>query len=89
MYSKAGLSDKSKKVQDFTLLNLTGLDALDKYESFHFQVGQDKEDPDVLIKKFDKICLMEQKIIMDRHAFNIMVQKPDERIQSNHKLSGK
>lgn len=56
MYSKTGLSDISKKVQDFTLLNLTGLDALDK-QSFHFQVGQDKEDPDVLIKKFDKIML--------------------------------
>lgn len=48
VYSKAGLSDKSKKVQAYTLLNLAGSDALDKYESFHFQEGEDKEDPDVL-----------------------------------------
>jgi len=82
VYSKAGLSDKSKKVQAYTLLNFAGSDALDKYESFHFQEGEDKEDPAVLIKKFDEICLPERNVIMDRHAFNITMQKPDEGIQS-------
>lgn len=43
MYSKAGLLDKSKKVQAYTLLNFAGSDALDKYESFHFQEGEDKD----------------------------------------------
>ncbi len=57
MYNKAGLSDKSKKVQAYTLLNLTGSVALDKYESFHFQEDEDKEDSEVLIKKFDEKCL--------------------------------
>lgn len=82
VYSKAGLSDKSKKVQAYTFLNLAGSDALDKYESFHFHEGEDKEDPEVLIKKFDDICLPERNVIMDRHAFNMMAQKSDEGIQS-------
>ncbi len=36
----------------------------------------------MLIKKFEEICLPEWKVIMDRHAFNSTVQKPDEGIQS-------
>lgn len=82
VYSQAGLSDKSKKVQAYTFLNLAGSDALDKYESFHFQENEDKEDPHVLIKKYDEICLPERNVIMDRHAFNFTVQKPDEGIKS-------
>lgn len=53
-----------------------------RYESFHFQEDEDKEDPEVLIKKFDEICFPEWNVIMDRHTFNSTVQKPDEGIQS-------
>ncbi len=37
---------------------------------------------EVLVKKFEEICLPVKNVIMDRHAFNTMNQKPHETIQS-------
>ncbi len=51
----------------------------DKYDTFTFE---EEEDSEVLVKKFEDICLPVKNIIMDRHAFNTMNQKPHETIQS-------
>ncbi len=82
VYSNAGLSAASKKVKAYTLLNLAGPEALDKFETFTFEDGEDREDPEVLVKKFDELCLPVKNVIMDRHTFNTTNQKQHESIQS-------
>ncbi len=82
IYCNAGLSDKTKKVQAYTLLNLAGPDAVEKSEAFTFPEEEDREDPDVLLQKFAELCLPRKNIIMDRHVFNTTNQKTGESIQS-------
>ncbi len=82
IYRNAGLSAATKKVQAYTFLNLAGPDAQDKYDTFTFEEGEDPEDSEELVKKFEEICLPVKNVIMDRHAFNTMNQKPHEMIQS-------
>lgn len=52
IYCYAGLSDKSKKVQAYTLLNLAGPEAVDKAETFVYADGEDHDDPEVLLIVF-------------------------------------
>lgn len=82
IYCFAGLSDKSKKVQAYTLLNLAGSEAIDKAETFVYADGEDREDPEVLLAKFSEVCLPAKNLIMDRYAFNTAVQKPGESVQA-------
>ncbi len=82
IYCHAGLSAATKKVQAYTFLNLAGPDAQDKYDTFPFEEEEDPEDSEVLVKKFEEICLPVKNVIMDRRAFNTMNQKPHETIQS-------
>ncbi len=80
IYRNAGLSAATKKVQAYTFL--TGPDAQDKYDTFTFEEGEDPEDSEVLVKKFEEICQPVKNVTMDTHTFNTMNQKPHERIQS-------
>uniref|UniRef100_A0A0E9XDA5 Galectin n=1 Tax=Anguilla anguilla TaxID=7936 RepID=A0A0E9XDA5_ANGAN len=45
IYCNAGLADKTKKIQAYTLLNLAGLDAVKKSEAF-FGADENQEDPE-------------------------------------------
>ncbi len=82
IYCYAGLSDKSKKVQAYTLLNLASPEAVDKAETFVYADEEDHEDPEVLLTKFSELCLPTKNIIMDRHVFNSAVQKPGVSVQA-------
>lgn len=82
VYSNAGLSTSSKKVKAYTFLNLAGLEALVKFDTFDFERNEDREDPDVLVQKFEQLCLPVKNEIMDRHAFNTTNQKQHESVQS-------
>ncbi len=73
IYCNAGLSDKSQKVQAYTL---------EKSEAFTFTEEEDREYPDVLLQKMAELCLPTKNIIMDRHVFNTTNQKTGESIQS-------
>ncbi len=67
IYCNAGLSDKSQKVQAYTL---------EKSEAFTFTEEEDREYPDVLLQKMAELCLPTKNRIMDRHVFNTTNQKP-------------
>ncbi len=81
IYRHAVLSAATKKVKAYMFLNLAGQDAQDKYDTFTFEEEEDPEDSEVLVKKFEEICLPVKNVIMDRHAYT-MNQKPHETIQS-------
>ena len=82
VYQIAALSEKDKKVQAYTLLNLAGPDAILKSESFEYGNNESKEDPDVLIAKFREQCMPTKNIIIDRHNFNTCNQKQSEAFPS-------
>ena len=82
VYQIAALSEKDKKVQAYTLLNLAGPDAILKSESFEYGNNESKEDPDVLIEKFREQCMPTKNIIIDRHNFNTCNQKQSEAFPS-------
>lgn len=65
----------------YTFLILAGPDAQDKYNTFTFEEGEGPEDSEVLVKKFEEICLPVKNVIMDRHAFNTTNPKLHETIQ--------
>ena len=82
VYQIAALSEKDKKVQEYTLLNLAGPDAILKSESFEYGNNESKEDPDVLIAKFREQYMPTKNIIIDRHNFNPCNQKQSEAFPS-------
>ena len=82
VYSNAGLATASTEVQAYTFLNLAGPEELDKLDTFDFAADEDCEDPAVLVKKCEELCLPVKNVIMDRHAFNMTDQKRHESIQS-------
>lgn len=63
----------------YTFLNLASLEVLNKFDTFDFKQDEDRED--VLVQKFEQLCLPVKNGIMDRHAFNTTNQKQHESIQ--------
>ena len=76
IYQAAALSEKTKNIQSYILLNLAGADAILKAESFQYTTHESREDPDVLLTKFREQCMPTKNIIIDRHRFNTTNQKP-------------
>ena len=82
IYQAAALSEKTKKIQSYILLNLAGADAILKAESFQYTTHESREDPEVLLTKFREQCMPTKNIIIDRHRCNTTNQKPTEPISS-------
>ena len=76
--------DKERKVQySFILLDLAGEDAVQRYNSFTFEEGEDRDDPDVLIKqKFEELCMPLKNLTFERHLFHTRKQGRSEPINS-------
>ena len=87
IFIAAAHSSKTKKEQAYILLNIAGREAIEKSRSFTYKPAvtndegaivtpaEDKEDPDVLKKKFRELCSPQKNIIMERHKFNTRNQK--------------
>ena len=94
IFIAAAHSSKTKKEQAYILLNIAGREAIEKSRSFTYKPAvtndegavvtpaEDKEDPDVLKKKFRELCSPQKNIIMERHKFNTRNQKSEEKYQS-------
>ena len=81
----AGLSRKTKKERSCILLNLVGEDTVERYNSFTFEEGEDRDDPDdpdVLKQKFEELCMLLKKLTFERHLFHIRKQGWSESINS-------
>lgn len=90
IFIAAAHSSKTWKEQAYILLNVAGREAIEKSCSFTYKAAvkvvmpaEDKEDPEVLKKKFCELCTPQKNIIMERHKFNSRNQKPQEKYQSN------
>ena len=70
----ADISDKTKKIQSYILLNIAGADAIHKASSFKYDIDESMEDPEMLLTKFRAQC-MPTKQLIDRNMFNTSNQK--------------
>ena len=78
----AGHSRKTKKERSCILLNLAGEDAVERYNSFTFDEGEDRDDPDVLKQKFEELCMPLKNLTFERHLFHTRKQGWSESINS-------
>ncbi|XP_072165927.1 uncharacterized protein [Diadema setosum] len=74
----SGLGNKGKNVQVNTLLHVAGPEALRIYNTFDYAEDEDREDVDLLIKKFDGHFLPQKNITYERHIFHTRIQQPRE-----------
>jgi len=82
IYAKAALKKKDNDVVAYTFLNLAGAEAIEREKTFVYAAekkdgdgtittaAENKEDVEVLIKKFAEICNPQSNVIVKRHRFN-------------------
>ena len=56
--------NKTKKIQSYILLNLAGVDAILKAESFQYTTHESREDPEVLLTKFTEQCMPTKTLLL-------------------------
>ena len=78
----AGHGRKSKKERACILLNLAGEEAVERYNSFTYNEDEDKDDPEVLMMKFEELCMPLKNLTFERHLFHTRSQRPSESIGS-------
>ena len=68
-----------KKTRSYILLNLAGLEAIQRSKGFQYADGESSEDPDVLKQKFAELCKPQTNLTIQRHKVNTQKSR-DRRI---------
>lgn len=69
---------RTEAVKAAILLSAAGDDALDVYNNFVFSEGENKEDYQTLVKKFEEYCVQQGNEVYERHVFRLRVQEEAE-----------
>lgn len=78
----SGVKSESSGVQASLLVNLIGPEGFDVYQTFSFENDKDKDDVNVIIKKFDKYFGAKINITLVRYKFFTRNQDDGESIQT-------
>ena len=65
----AGLSSASKERRTAVILNFAGEDVLEIYNHFVFATGEDKDDPEVVMKKIEEYCTPKVSEVYEAYKF--------------------
>ncbi|KAJ8044099.1 hypothetical protein HOLleu_11471 [Holothuria leucospilota] len=76
----SGHSKKEESVKTAILLNLSGEDAVEIYNSFKWDKEEDSKILEEVLKKFESYCNPRKNVTWERHVFNTRVQQPSESI---------
>ncbi|XP_049527323.1 uncharacterized protein K02A2.6-like [Dermacentor silvarum] len=60
------------------LLSTAGDEALDVYNNFSFAAGENREDYDTLVRKFEEYCVDQGNEVYERHIFRLRTQEEAE-----------
>lgn len=60
------------------LLSTAGDEALDVYNNFSFAAGENREDYDTLVRKFEEYCVDQGNEVYERHIFRLRTQEDSE-----------
>ncbi|CAI5639180.1 unnamed protein product [Oreochromis niloticus] len=96
IFIAAAHSDKPAKTRAYILLNIAGLDAIERERSFVYApavraagadgeiltAAESREDPECLKAKFREICNPQHNRTMERYRFHTRNQKPGETLES-------
>ena len=67
-----------KKKQAAILLNITGEEAIEVFNTFTFANDEEKDDPEIILAKFQNYCEPKKNIKYERHMFNTRVQQQSQ-----------
>ena len=79
-----GLDKKENKIKANVLLRIIGLEAVKAYNGFTWALtqgdtpGEDRENPDQILKKFKRYCTPSKNTIYEKHLFNNRPQQKSE-----------
>lgn len=76
------LNAQPKATRVATFLTCIGADALDIYDTFVFEDDEEKDDPTVVLQKFEAHCVGATNETYERYIFNQREQEPGERIEA-------
>ena len=76
----SGLNEEESEKRTATFLTITGTDALEVYNTFHWENAGDEVDLDKVTKKFQEYCTPKVNITYERYVFNSRRQKSSETI---------
>lgn len=73
----SGSADKDLKVQTAIILHCAGPHIVDVYDQFTFAEGEDKDDPETVLKKIENYCSPIQNEVLQTHRFwNVKYHEP-------------
>ena len=78
----SGYEKKSNKEKCCMPLNLAGEQAIEVYNTFTYGEEEERDDPAVLMKKFEAYCNPKRNITYERHLFNTRMQSANETIDA-------
>lgn len=74
----SGTAEKSAAVRLATFLHVAGTDAIEKYNSYHWENEEDKKDLNKVIDKLESDCKSSVNILTERYKFYQRSQKQEE-----------
>ncbi|XP_045451661.1 uncharacterized protein K02A2.6-like [Melitaea cinxia] len=77
----SGVYSESSSIQASLLVNLIGPDGFDIYQTFNFEREEDRDDVNIVLKKFDKYFGMKSNVTLMRYKFFSRNQEVGESIQ--------
>lgn len=81
IYLKATTSEdhpRTKEAKAALLLSIAGDEALEVFNNFKFEAGEDSGDYETLVRKFEQYCIKEQNEVHERYMFRIRQQSLGE-----------
>ena len=82
-YSEASYLDyETKRYQCSVFMTLIGDDALERFEGFKFEQGEDEKDIDVVIAKFQEFCVGATHEAFESYRFHVRTQSQAETIDT-------
>ena len=77
-----GVHKQEGIVRVSTLLSIIGEDGVKAHDTFTWNEGEDTNDIELVLQKFDQFCAPRTQVIYERYRFNNRNQEPGENITS-------
>ena len=75
-----GVHKQEGIVRVSTLLSIIGEDGVKAYDTFSWNEGEDPNNIELVLQKFDQFCAPRTQVIYERYRFNNRSQEPGENV---------
>ena len=77
----SNLISESSEIRCAVLLTVIGEDAMEKFDGFKFEAGENDKDINTVLGKFEQFCMGATHEAFESYRFNIRVQEANETIE--------